>query len=151
MVINLTSRKKDSFCTNVRFVEGKCKLWLWRALISWISELDIKQLLFFLTKTSNEKIYWDGSGSICNFLYKSQHESCLPEFVITLIVLFWICARQCHDNFSISYWIALKVVKFLSTHSSRNSGLTCRCQVRKTNDWTQASLSHRNNMCVCVM
>jgi len=21
-----------------------------------------------LTKTSNEKIYWDGSGNICNFL-----------------------------------------------------------------------------------
>jgi hypothetical protein len=47
-----------------------------------------KATSILVDKTSNEKIYWDGIGNICNFLYKSRHESRLPEFVITLIMFF---------------------------------------------------------------
>ena len=53
-----------------------------RVFISWISELDRNRSLFLLTTTSNEKIYWDGSDSICNCLYNWRHESWLPAFVI---------------------------------------------------------------------
>jgi len=35
---------------------------------SRISELDWNRPVFLLTKTSNEKMYWDGSESICNCL-----------------------------------------------------------------------------------
>ena len=52
------------FCTNVKFVEGECKLWLKRVFKSWISELDWSRSLFLLIKTSNGKMYWDGSESI---------------------------------------------------------------------------------------
>jgi len=78
------------FWTNVRFVEGKCRLWLKRVFKLWISELDWKKSLFLITKTSREKIYWDGSESIHNCLTRWQHVSWLPEFVIILIILFWI-------------------------------------------------------------
>ena len=78
------------FWTNVKFVEGKCKLWLKRVFKSWILELDWNRPLFLVTKTSNEKMYWDGSESICNYLNSWWHESWLPIFVMILIILFWI-------------------------------------------------------------
>jgi len=78
------------FWTNVKFVEGKCKVWLKRVFKSWISELDWNRPLFLLTKTSKEKMYWDGSESICNCLYSWWHESQLPVFVMILIILFLI-------------------------------------------------------------
>ena len=77
-----------AFWTNVRFVEGKCKLLLKRVFKSWISELDWNRPVFFLTKTSNEKMYWDGSESICNCLNSLWHESWLPVFAMILIILF---------------------------------------------------------------
>ena len=76
-------------CTNVKSVEGRCKLYLKCVFIPWISELDRNRPLFLLTKTSNEKIYWDESECICNCLY-SWHESWLPVFVMILIIPFWI-------------------------------------------------------------
>jgi len=39
-----------AFSANVKFEEGKCKLWLKRVLKSWISELDRNRPLFLLTK-----------------------------------------------------------------------------------------------------
>jgi len=76
------------FCTNVKIVEGKCKLYLKRVFKSWISELDRNRPLFLVTKTSNKKIYWDGSESICNCLNSWPRESRLPEFVMILIIRF---------------------------------------------------------------
>jgi len=35
-------------------------------------------------------MYWDWRGRIFNFLNKSQQETLLPEFVVILIILFWI-------------------------------------------------------------
>jgi hypothetical protein len=35
-------------------------------------------------------MYWCWRGRIFNFLNKSRQESLLPEFVIILIILFWI-------------------------------------------------------------
>jgi hypothetical protein len=46
--------------------------------------------LFLIVKRSKEKIYWDGSGSICNFLNKSRHELNLPTPDIILMILFLI-------------------------------------------------------------
>jgi len=34
----------------------------------WEANVNYGYDMYFLTKTSNEKIYWDGSGNICNFL-----------------------------------------------------------------------------------
>jgi len=86
----LLAEYSTPFWTNVKFVEGKCKLWLKSIFKSWISELDWNRPLFFLTKTSKEKIYWDGSESICNCLNSWRDESRLPVFVMILIILFWI-------------------------------------------------------------
>ena len=35
-------------------------------------------------------MYWDWRGRIFNFLNKSRQESSLPEFIIILIILFFI-------------------------------------------------------------
>ena len=59
-----------------------------RVFKSWISEMDWNRPLFLLTKTSNEKMYWDGSESICNCLNSWRHESRIPVFVMILIILF---------------------------------------------------------------
>ena len=59
--------------TNVKFVEGKCKLWLKCVFKLWISELDWNRPLFLLTKTSREKMYWDGSESICVWIADSMN------------------------------------------------------------------------------
>ena len=86
----LLAECSTAFWTDVKFVEGKCKLWLKRVFKSWISELDWNRPLFLVTKTSNEKMYWNGSESICNYLNRWWHESRLPVFVMVLIILFWI-------------------------------------------------------------
>jgi len=79
--------------TNVKFVEGKCKLWLKCVFKLWISELDWNRPVFFLTKTSKEKMYWDGSESICNCLNRWRHESWLPVFVMVVIILFFLILK----------------------------------------------------------
>ena len=91
-----------AFWTNVKFVEGKCKLWLKRVFKSWISELDWNRPLFLLTKTREEKMYWDGSESICNCLNSWWHESWLPVFVIIIfffnfkysVAMMWITPKN---------------------------------------------------------
>ena len=89
-----------AFCTDVKFVEGKCKLWLKRVLKSWISELDWNRHLFLVAKRSNEKIHWDGSESICNCLNSWQHESRLPVFVMIFfyfknaVAMMWITPKN---------------------------------------------------------
>ena len=85
----LLPEHSTAFCTNVKFAEGKCKLWLKRVFKSWISELDWNRPLFLLTKISNEKMYWDGSESTCNCLNGWQHESWLAVFVMILIIFFF--------------------------------------------------------------
>jgi len=79
-----------AFWTNVKFVEGKCKLWLKRVFKSRISELYWNRPLVLLTKTSKEKMCWDGSESICNCLNSWRNESRLPVFVMIFIIRFWI-------------------------------------------------------------
>ena len=52
------------FCTNVKPVEGKRRLLLWRVFMSWIWELSKNNFLLVATKRSKEQMYWDGRVSI---------------------------------------------------------------------------------------
>ena len=46
--------------------------------------------LLVTTKSNKENIYCDGKGSIPSFLSNGRHVSRLLDFVIILIILFWI-------------------------------------------------------------
>jgi hypothetical protein len=114
------------FCTNVKWVEGKCRLCLYRVLLMlWNSELDINSSLFLLTKTSNQYMYWEGSGSIWSCLNSWRHDSRLPVFVQVamkynmqnLRFSHWCCWRfsllGCYIVWVDSSWF----LTFLSLHS----------------------------------
>jgi hypothetical protein len=109
-----------TFYTIVKFVEGKCKLWLKRVFKSWISELDWNRPLFLLIKTSNEEMYWDGSESISICLHSWWHETWLPVFVTILIILFWILKM-------LLLWCELpqKIIPWLNVHKKNRSFSIC--------------------------
>ena len=78
------------FWTNVKPVCGKCKLSPWRVCILWICEFNKNNSLLVTTKSNKENIYCDGKGSILSCLNNGRHVSHLLDFVIILIIVFWI-------------------------------------------------------------
>ena len=74
----------------VQTVDGICRLSLLCVYISWTEELDMDKFLLLANKDKYGLIYWDGSGSIFNYLNKGRYVSCLSVFVIIRIILFRI-------------------------------------------------------------
>ena len=86
----LTHEQCTPFCTIVRFVLMRWKLWLYRVFILCISELDKNNPLFLITNTSSEYIYCEGTVRIWRVLNSCRQESRLSLLVIILIILFCI-------------------------------------------------------------
>jgi hypothetical protein len=74
----------------VRFAVGMYKSKVCLVLIVCTCELDINWPLFLVTNKNIESIYWNWTCRIFNSLNSCRQEVFLPEFIIILIILFWI-------------------------------------------------------------
>ena len=89
MVSNYKSCK-TSLCTNAKFVDGKCRFWLYLVFILWISELERNRSLFLLTKRSIENMYWEGSGYYCYcYCYYTAYFWEANQFSVSQIPHIW--------------------------------------------------------------